>query len=79
MNIPQFKDSNGYTVPLIVKFSGNSTPVATFQYQPQISKPIQKINTTTNSKAQPKQATVNKTTINKPKTDLEKSTDYFFE
>lgn len=79
MNIPQFKDSNGYTVPLIVKFSGNSTPVATFQYQPQISKPIQKVNTTTNSKAQSKQATVNKTTINKPKTDLEKSTDYFFE
>lgn len=66
MDIPQFKDSNGYTVPLIVKFSGNSTPVATFQYQPQISKPVS--NASSNVK---KSNTTNR--------ELKEEMDYFSE
>ncbi len=70
MDIPQFKDNNGHIVPLIVNFSGNSAPVAKFQYQP----PVQKVNSVSKSLN-----TKRKQNPAKNKSELKKEMDFFLE
>ncbi len=70
MDIPQFKDNNGHIVPLIVNFSGNSAPVAKFQYQPH----VQKVNSASKSSN-----TKRKQSPAKDKSELKKEMDFFLE
>lgn len=65
-NIPKFVDSNSKTVPLLIKFSGHSIESVKFQYAPIQSTPKKPVQT------QSKQNT-------QSKSDLQKTSDWFFE
>lgn len=86
---PKFVDANGKEIPLIIKFSGHSIASVQFQYAPKIKQSDQSSERATvhsTKQSTNKSPSINNNSkssvnvqINEPKTDLQKSSDDFFE